>query len=221
MSTVTGTGSRTSFLASSSVSVSVTPAASGEAVGRGDAEAGGADGGEAGVRERRRGGVVPGVGQDQRRGAVMEAVEGQVPRGQGERVGASGAGVPAGSERRAGQVDPDALVGRSDAPRRGNRRIRACDERRHGRTGLHEQADAAGGRLVACPAAGGDQSLDGPVSVRRGLGVRLIGARHDLHVSQGVARALIAEVTEWARAPGCSKVYWSNARDQRHCATPL
>jgi len=26
---------------------------------------------------------------------------------------------------------------------------------------------------------------------------------------QGVARALIAEVTEWARGRGCSRVYWS------------
>ena len=26
---------------------------------------------------------------------------------------------------------------------------------------------------------------------------------------QGVARALIAAVTEWARARGCSRVYWS------------
>lgn len=38
---------------------------------------------------------------------------------------------------------------------------------------------------------------------------------------KGVARALIAEVTEWARAQTCSRVYWStqqtNATARRLC----
>jgi len=154
----------------------------------GDTEAGGADRREARGDERCGRGDIPGVGQHEGLGSVVQTAERQRAVDESQGVFATRAGVASRAERCGRQVDVHLLaVGRDAAGgRHGGRR--PSDHRRRGVAALDEQTDPGCSRFIPATST----CLDEPF--HRGIGFRcldcvwLIRTRHGGDIGDEVGR---------------------------------